>query len=87
LARPDLPDLSALAVSGRVLTLRVTPNARVASVTADGDRIAVHVAAPPADGAANAAVLALLARALRVAPSRLTLVRGQRGRDKQVRVD
>jgi uncharacterized protein YggU (UPF0235/DUF167 family) len=39
------------------------------------------------DGAANAAVSALLAEALGVAPSRVHVVRGERGRDKLVRID
>jgi uncharacterized protein YggU (UPF0235/DUF167 family) len=83
----DFADLSALAAPGAVLTVRVTPRARVPSVRLDQGQIAVHVAAPPADGAANAAVLTLLARALGVAPSRLTLLRGAASRIKQVRVD
>ena len=83
----DLPDLSALASPGAVLTLRVTPRARLQKVTQDGPVNAIHVHAPPADGAANAAVLQLLARALDIAPSRLTLIRGASGRDKVVRID
>ena len=45
-------------------------------------KLRVSVAA--ADGAANAAVLALLARALEVPKSRLAIVRGETARVKQV---
>ena len=46
----------------------------------------VRVTRPPADGEANRAVLRLVARALDVAPSRLELVAGARGRRKRIRV-
>jgi uncharacterized protein len=47
----------------------------------------VRVAAPPAGGEANDAVRRLLAKACRVAPSRVAIVRGGRGRDKVVRLE
>ncbi len=84
--RPPLPDLSALAISGVVLDVRVTPGARREAVE-PGNPIRVHVTAPPVDGAANDAVRRLLARALGMAPTRLTLVAGAHGRDKRVRLD
>lgn len=48
--------------------------------------LAVRVTAPPVEGEANRAVVAVLAQALRVAPSTVTVVRGERGRDKIVRI-
>ena len=49
--------------------------------------IHVRVTAAPEDGRANAAVRKLLARAMGIAPSRLTLVGGATARDKLFRVD
>ena len=46
----------------------------------------VRVTAPPVDGAANEAVRALLAKRLRVAKRSVEIVRGERGREKLVRV-
>jgi hypothetical protein len=46
----------------------------------------VRVTAPPVDGAANAAVVALVARALRVAPTTVYVVGGTSNRDKRLRV-
>jgi len=43
--------------------------------------------APPVDGRANAALCALVARAAKVAPSRVCVVRGHASRDKVVRVE
>jgi hypothetical protein len=47
----------------------------------------LRVAAAPHGGEANAAVASLLADALGVAPSRVTLVRGASSRDKVFRID
>lgn len=47
----------------------------------------VRVSAPPVEGDANRAVIALLARALGVRPGTLSIAHGLRGRDKLVRVE
>ena len=44
----------------------------------------VAVAAPPVDGAANAELVATLARALRLAKSQVTIVGGESSRLKRV---
>lgn len=46
-----------------------------------------RVSAPPVDGKANRALCRLIAKRVGVAPSRVTVVRGQKSRDKLVRVD
>jgi uncharacterized protein YggU (UPF0235/DUF167 family) len=51
------------------------------------DALRLAVTAPPVEGQANEAVRRLLARALGVAPSAISVVQGARGRDKVVRVD
>jgi uncharacterized protein YggU (UPF0235/DUF167 family) len=48
--------------------------------------LGVRVSAPPIDGRANGAVGGLLAEALGVRRSAVVIVRGERGRDKIVRV-
>jgi uncharacterized protein (TIGR00251 family) len=50
-------------------------------------RLQVRVTAPPLEGRANKVVRKLIARRMGVAPSRVTIVRGQRSRDKLVRVE
>ena len=61
------------------------PRSEIVGWRADGT-LSVRVAAPPVEGQANAAVVALLAGALGVRPSAVTVERGARGRDKLVRV-
>jgi uncharacterized protein len=47
----------------------------------------VRVTAPPVDGRANDALRRLIARRAGVAPSRVTLVRGEKSREKTLRVE
>ena len=88
-----MSDLSHLATPGARFAVRVTPRASRNAVTVEdrgadqGTVIRIHTNAPPADGAANAAVRKLLAKALGVAPTRLTLERGAASRDKLFRLD
>ncbi|MGH7348991.1 MAG: DUF167 domain-containing protein [Candidatus Rokuibacteriota bacterium] len=70
-----------------MLEVRVQARARRDEVVKQTDGVfRVRVAAAPEGGEANRAVIALLAGALGVAPSRLELVRGAASRDKLFRV-
>ncbi|NHM20219.1 DUF167 domain-containing protein [Tritonibacter mobilis] len=77
-----LADLSDLAQPGVEITVRVTPKAAYNAVLRQGDLIKVMVTTVPEGGKATADVAALLARALGVAPSQITLRRGATSRDK-----
>jgi uncharacterized protein (TIGR00251 family) len=69
------------------LGVRVAPRAaRAAIVGVHAGALKVSLTAPPVDGAANAALLALLAEALQLPRSALELTRGQRARNKTVRI-
>ena len=48
--------------------------------------LTVKVRAKPQDGAANSAVIALVARALGIAPSRIAMLRGATSRNKLLRI-
>lgn len=82
-----MADLSHLALSGSTLAVRVTPNARRAGVELVEGQIRISVTETPEDGKATEAARALLAKALGVAKTRLTLLRGTRSRDKVFRLD
>jgi uncharacterized protein (TIGR00251 family) len=76
-----------VAKEGALLRVRVQPGAGASAVVGlHGDALKVRVAAPPVSGRANEAVIALLARALGVATSELTISAGLAGRDKRVLV-
>ena len=70
------------------ITVRLTPRGGRDAIDGwDGDVLRVRVAAAPVDGKANDALLRLLAKALGVAPSRVTLVSGAQARLKSVDID
>lgn len=76
-----------------LLKLRVTPNAGRDLIEgferlADGTEVLrIRVAAVPDKGKANAAVIALLAKSLRLPKSALTITSGETARIKTVRID
>ena len=49
-----------------------------------GGALVVRLTAPPIDGRANEALCELIAKRLRIAPSRVSITRGERGRRKVV---
>lgn len=77
---------------GGELLVRVTPRASRSEVAgyvllADGKRaLAARIAAPPVDGAANGALVELLARALSLRKSDVRIVSGDGSRLKRVRL-
>ena len=71
-----------------VLKVRVQPKASKNLVEGYvGDTFRLRVTAPPENGKANAAVIALLAATLDVNRSRLTVIKGLKSRDKIVGVE
>ncbi len=69
-----------------MLTITVKPKSPRASATRGPEGVLVRVTAPPAEGAANAAVIETLSKALGVPKSRLTIVAGATARVKRVAV-
>ena len=82
-----MTDLNHLAQPGATFAIRVTPNARRAGVDLVDGQIHIGVTENPEAGKATEAARAALAKALGVAKTRLTLVRGATSRDKLFRLD
>ena len=82
-----MADFSHLAQPGAIIAIRVTPNARRAGVGLVDGNIRVAVTETPEAGKATEAARAALAKAMGVAKTRLTLVRGATSRDKTFRLD
>lgn len=69
------------------LAITVQPGARRSEIVGwQADRLKVRVAAPPVEGAANRAVIELLATALRLPRSRFRIARGANSRLKAVEI-
>lgn len=87
--RSDLTPILDLREQDGALTLRVRVQPRAARDGFSGLRqgaVLVRLTAPPVEGEANAALQRFLGKALGLPPSALELLRGERGRDKLVRI-
>jgi len=69
------------------ISIVVVPKSSRSGVMLEGDTIKVYVHAAPVDGEANQAVRTTLADALGVAKSRITILRGEKGRHKVVAIE
>ena len=70
------------------IAIRVQPRASADAIAGERDgRLLVRVTAPPLDGRANDAVCRLIAKQAGVARSKVTVAKGERGRDKLIRVE
>lgn len=70
---------------GTLLTCRVVPSSsrnEIAGVT--GAALRIKITAPPVDGKANSAVIAFLAKKLKVAKNRVLVLKGKTGRLKEI---
>lgn len=67
--------------------VRVTPRARRNALTLEGDTLRAWLTAPPVEGAANTALLALLAERLGLPKRAVTLLRGESSREKLVAIE
>jgi len=82
--------MPAIRWQGTVLTLdlQVQPGAaRDEWVGPHGDRLKVRISAPAVEGRANRHLIDYLAETFAVPRSRVTLLRGETGRAKTVRID
>ena len=72
---------------GVTFAVHVTPRARKSEIVGvQGEALKVKLAAPPVEGAANAALCEFLAERLGVRKSAVTLIAGETSRHKIVRV-
>ena len=88
--KPNLPDreaLTALIDGGGRLGLRATPNAGQNAMSIEDGQLRVRVTAAPEEGKANAAIVKLAATALGIAPGRISVIRGETGRDKVLKIE
>jgi uncharacterized protein (TIGR00251 family) len=74
-------------VSETLLNIRVIPRAKRSGVGGTrGDAWLVRLQAPPVEGAANEELITVLAKLLDVPKRAVTIVAGERSREKRVRV-
>ncbi len=70
------------------IAVRLRPRGRADELIGVKDGVLqARVSAPPVDGRANRALCRLVAKRVGVAPSRVSVVRGEKSRDKLLRVE
>ena len=70
-----------------ILSLHIQPGAKKSECAGlHGDALKIRLAAPPVDGKANAALIALVAKALDLPRADVTLARGGQSRLKMIEV-
>ena len=70
---------------GVIFSVHVLPRSKKEGVAGlYGDAVKVRISAPPVGGAANKALIKLLARLLGIPKGNVEILRGETGRDKQV---
>ena len=83
---PPAANLRALADGEDRLAVRVTPGARSEGIEIADGRVLVKVRSKPEDGKATAAVTGLLAVALGISSTQISLLRGATSREKLFRI-
>jgi uncharacterized protein (TIGR00251 family) len=69
------------------INIRIIPNARKTAVIEEDGRLKVYVTAPAVDGKANAALILLLAKHLKVKKSNIEILRGEKSRNKVIGIN
>ena len=72
----------------KIILVKVKPNARTSTLVAQGDGSwLAQIAAPPVDGQANEALIALVARQFGVRRAQVHVKTGSSGRLKRVQIE
>lgn len=70
----------------KVINVRVVPNAKKNDVLEEADKLKVHVNAPAIEGKANKTMIKILAEFFNVKKSDIRIIRGEKSREKVIKV-
>ena len=70
----------------KIIDIKVIPNARKSEIIRENNRLKIKVNAPAKEGKANAAVIKLLAAYFNVKEKQISIVKGEKSREKRVRI-
>ncbi|PJE58320.1 MAG: hypothetical protein COU81_01350 [Candidatus Portnoybacteria bacterium CG10_big_fil_rev_8_21_14_0_10_36_7] len=73
-------------MGNKLLHIRVTPRAKKELIKKVGDELKIYVNAPAVDGRANVSAVRLLAKYLDVKASQIEIIKGDKSRNKIVRI-
>ena len=69
-----------------IISIKVVANAKKEEVIQEEGKLRVKVNAPAVDGKANKAVLKILAKYFKVRPRKITIIKGEKNKDKLIEV-
>ena len=69
------------------IQIKVQPKSSQAKIVLEEGKMRVWVNAPPIDGAANDAIIKLFSKVLKVAKSKIEIIRGHSSREKTLRFE
>ncbi|NOX97484.1 MAG: YggU family protein [Nitrospirae bacterium] len=69
-----------------LIQVRVIPKAKKNNLKQEGNKLKVYLTAPPVEGKANKLLVELLAQHFKLKKSRIKIVKGEKSRDKLVRI-
>lgn len=71
-----------------IFTIRIVPRASKSEIVGEVEgNLKVRISAPPVDGAANAEVVRLLAKAFGVAKTNVEIIAGQTSKTKRIQIN
>lgn len=70
-----------------ILNIRVIPKSSRNSVEQQGNCLKVHLTKPAYDGLANRQLIELLAEHLKVKKYRVSIIKGEKSRDKTIKIN
>lgn len=68
----------------KIIDIKVIPNARKHEIIQENNRLKVKVNAPAVDGKANKAVIKLLAAHFNVKERQISIIKGEKSREKRI---
>lgn len=72
---------------GKIMNIKVVPNAKKKEVIQAVDYLKIKVTAPPVEGKANKVLIDVLAEHFNVKKSAIKIIKGEKSRDKVVMIE
>ena len=70
-----------------LIEITVTPKSSKSLISVENGHVRIKLQSPPIDGKANEECIKLFAKTLRIPKSSISIVRGEKGRQKLISVD
>jgi len=74
-------------ITSATISVTVIPKSSRSAITIKDDAVRVYLNSPPVDGKANTECIKLFSKKLRVPKSAITIIRGEKGRKKELRIE